>query len=242
MDQIRIAMWSGPRNISTTMMRSFSSRSDTFVSDEPFYACYLQRTGLQHPGREEILRSCKRDYHSIINDITSQIPAGKKVWYQKHMAHHLEPGDSLDWTQGLMNCLLIRTPAEVISSFSKKNELNDESELGYLQQIQLYRYHNNELPVVDAQDILQDPSGILSNLCAKCGIPFEKGMLSWVEGPHPADGIWGKYWYDQLWSTTGFKPYVQKEVTVPSALSTMVDRCMPLYEELYQARITANKK
>ena len=166
MDQVRIAMWSGPRNISTTMMRSFSSRSDTFVSDEPFYACYLQRTGLQHPGREEILRSCKQDYHSIINDITSPIPAGKNVWYQKHMAHHLEPGDSLDWTQGLMNCLLIRTPAEVISSFSKKNELNDESELGYLQQIQLYRYHNNELPVVDAQDILRDPSGILSNLCS----------------------------------------------------------------------------
>ena len=190
MDQVRIAMWSGPRNISTTMMRSFSSRSDTFVSDEPFYACYLQRTGLQHPGREEILRSCKKDYHSIINDITSPIPSGKNVWYQKHMAHHLEPGDSLDWTKGLINCLLIRTPAEVISSFSKKNELNDEKELGYLQQIQLYRYHNNELPVVDAKDILQDPKSILSKLCSKCGIPFEKGMLSWSVGPHTADGVW----------------------------------------------------
>ena len=242
MNQLRIAMWSGPRNISTTMMRSFSSRPDTFVSDEPFYACYLQRTGLQHPGREEILRSCKQDYHSIINDITSQIPSGKNVWYQKHMAHHLEPGDSLDWTKGLINCLLIRTPAEVISSFSKKNELNDERELGYLQQIQLYRYHNNELPVVDAKDILQDPKSILSKLCSKCGIPFEKGMLSWAAGPHTADGIWGKYWYDQLWSTTGFKPYVQKEVTVPSALSAMVDRCMPIYNELYQARIKANEK
>jgi len=242
MDQVRIAMWSGPRNISTTIMRSFSSRSDTFVSDEPFYACYLQRTGRQHPGREEILHSCKRDYHSIINDITSTIPSGKKVWYQKHMAHHLEPEDSLDWTQGLMNCLLIRTPAEVISSFSKKNELTDASELGYLQQIQLYRYHNNKLPVVDAQDILQDPSGILRNLCARCGIPFEKGMLSWAAGPHPADGIWGKYWYDQLWSTIGFKPYVQKKVTVSSKLAAMVDLCMPLYEELYQDRITTNEK
>jgi hypothetical protein len=130
----------------------------------------------------------------------------------------------------------------VISSFSKKNELNDERELGYLQQIQLYRYHNNKLPVVDAKDILQDPNSILSKLCSKCGIPFEKGMLSWAAGPHTADGIWGKYWYDQLWSTTGFKPYVQKEVTVPSALSAMVDRCMPIYNELYQARIKANEK
>jgi hypothetical protein len=225
------------------MMRSFSSRSDTFVTDEPFYACYLQRTGLQHPGREEILQSCKRDYHSIINDITSPpVPAGKKVWYQKHMAHHLEHDDSLAWTKDLINCLLIRTPAEVISSFSKKNELTDVNELGYLQQIQLYRYHNNKLPVVDAQDILRNPSGILSNLCARCGIPYEKGMLSWAAGPHPADGIWGKYWYDQLWSSTGFKPYVQKKVTVSSALAAMVDQCMPLYEELYQARITTNEK
>jgi hypothetical protein len=225
------------------MMRSFSSRSDTFVTDEPFYACYLQRTGLQHPGREEILRFCKRDYRSIINDITSPpVPAGKKVWYQKHMAHHLEHDDSLAWTKDLINCLLIRTPAEVVSSFSKKNELTDVNELGYLQQIQLYRYHNNKLPVVDAQDILQDPSGILSNLCARCGIPYEKGMLSWAAGPHPADGIWGKYWYDQLWSSTGFKPYVQKKVTVSSALAAMVDQCMPLYEELYQDRITTNEK
>ena len=158
------------------------------------------------------------------------------------MAHHLEPGDSLDWTQGLMNCLLIRTPAEVISSFSKKNELTDVNELGYLQQIQLYRYHNNKLPVVDAQDILEDPSGVLSNLCARCGIPFEEAMLSWSEGPHPADGIWGKYWYDQLWTSTAFNPYVQKKVTVPRALAAMVEQCMPMYEELYQARITANKK
>jgi hypothetical protein len=158
------------------------------------------------------------------------------------MAHHLENDDSLAWTQDLMNCLLIRTPAEVISSFSKKNELTDVNELGYLQQIQLYRYHNNKLPVVDAQDILQDPSGVLSNLCARCGIPFEEAMLSWAAGPHPADGIWGKYWYDQLWSSTAFNPYVQKKVTVPSALAAMVEQCIPLYEELYQARITANKK
>jgi hypothetical protein len=223
-------------------MRSFSSRSDTFVTDEPFYACYLQRTGLQHPGREEVLRSCKLDYQSIINDITSPVPGGKTVWYQKHMAHHLEPGDSLGWTKDLMNCLLIRTPAEVISSFSKKNELTDVNELGYLQQIQLYKYHNNNLPVVDAQDILQDPNGVLSNLCTICGIPFKETMLSWAEGPHPADGIWGKYWYDQLWTSTAFKPYVQKKVTVPSALANMVDQCMPLYEELYQNRIRANKK
>jgi len=162
------------------------------------------------------------------------------VWYQKHMAHHLEHDDSLAWTKDLINCLLIRTPAEVVSSFSKKNELTDVNELGYLQQIQLYRYHNNKLLVVDAQDILQDPSGILSNLCARCGIPYEKGMLSWAAGPHPADGIWGKYWYDQLWSSTTFKPYIQKEVAVPSALAAMVDECMPIYEELYQARITAN--
>ena len=241
-DPLHIAMWSGPRNISTTMMRSFSSRSDTFVTDEPFYACYLKRTGLQHPGREEILRSYKQDYHSIIDEITSPVPAGKTVWYQKHMAHHLDPGDSLAWTKSFMNCLLIRTPEEVVSSFYKKNDLSNVSELGYAQQIQLYRYHSNKLPVVDVHDILQDPKGVLSNLCSRCGILFEESMLSWKAGPHSADGIWGKYWYDQLWSSTAFKPYVRKEVKIPSTLTAMVNECMPLYEELYQHRITANVK
>ena len=141
MNSVRIAMWSGPRNISTTMMRSFSSRSDTFVSDEPFYAHYLLRTGVNHPGREEILQSYKTDYQEVISDLNNDIPDNKTVWYQKHMTQHIDPEDNLEWTKSLLNCLLIRNPNDVIPSFLKKNTLIDIDELGYLQQLQLlFRY------------------------------------------------------------------------------------------------------
>ena len=236
MDQIRIAMWSGPRNISTTMMRSFSSRSDTFVSDEPFYACYLQRTGLQHPGREEILRSCKRDYRSIINDITSTIPSGKKVWYQKHMAHHLINLEKIEWIRDFYNCFLIRHPKNVINSYVKKNKLNHINELGYPQQYELIQYlqkFQKKILVIDTSILLKNPENILNQWCKHLDIRFDKRMLQWEKGLYPTDGIWWKHWYNNVINTTKFEIFQNQYDNVPEEYQSIYDEALYYYKKLY---------
>ena len=237
MKPIRIAMWSGPRNISTTMMRSFSSRSDTHVTDEPFYAYYLKRSGATHPGYEEILQSNATDYDHIINSLINHIPDNKSVWYQKHMAHHLDPNDNLKWTDIFMNCLLIRDPNHVIASYVNKNYLMNMDELGYPQLLKLFQHHDNQIPVVDAKDILLNPEGMLRQLCSLFDIVFEETMLSWDKGPHPQDGIWGKYWYDKLWESTTFSLYEEKESIIDDTYKDILDKCIQIYDELYQYRI-----
>ena len=237
MNSVRIAMWSGPRNISTTMMRSFSSRSDTFVSDEPFYAHYLLRTGVNHPGREEILQSYKTDYQQVISDLRNDIPDNKTVWYQKHMTQHIDPEDNLEWTKSLLNCLLIRNPNDVIPSFLKKNTLIDINELGYLQQLQLLQYHDYQIPIVDAKDILMNPERMLMKICSVFKIDYKKEMLSWNKGPHPQDGIWGKYWYDTLWKSTTFSLYKENNSIINGAYTDILEKCILIYDELYQYRI-----
>ena len=236
MKPIRIAMWSGPRNISTTMMRSFSSRSDTYVTDEPFYAHYLKRTGVNHPGYEKILQSYKTDYHHIINNLINDIPCNRSVWYQKHMAHHLDPSDNLKWTNSFMNCLLIRDPNHVIASFLNKNDLKDVDELGYPQQLKLFQYHDNQIPIVDAKDILLNPEGMLMRLCSLFDITFEEKMLSWDKGPHPQDGMWGKYWYDKLWKSKTFSLYEERESMIDNKYKAILEKCILIYEELHQYR------
>ena len=230
-------MWSGPRNISTTIMRSFSSRSDTYVTDEPFYAYYLKRSGVTHPGYEEILQSNTTDYGHIINSLINHIPDNKYVWYQKHMAHHLDPNDNLKWTDNFMNCLLIRDPNHVIASYVNKNDLVNIDELGYPQLLKLFQHHDNQIPVVDAKDILLNPEGMLRQLCSLFDIVFEETMLSWDKGPHPQDGIWGKYWYDKLWESTTFSLYEEKESIIDDTYKDILDKCIQIYDELYQYRI-----
>ena len=94
---VRIAMWSGPRNISTAMMRSFENRPDSVVLDEPFYAYYLNLTGLDHPMRNEIINKGNINFKNIISEITGPIPKGKKIWYQKHMAQHNTSSMNIKW-------------------------------------------------------------------------------------------------------------------------------------------------
>jgi len=237
MKPIRIAMWSGPRNISTTLMRSFSSRSDTYVTDEPFYAYYLKISKAAHPGYKEILKSNATNYDHIVSSLMKQIPDNKSVWYQKHMAHHLDPNDNLKWTDNFMNCLLIRDPKHVIASYINKNHLMHMDELGYPQLLKLFQHHDNQIPIVDAKDILLNPEGVLRQLCSLFDIVFEDGMLSWDTGPHPQDGIWGKYWYDKLWKTTTFSVYEEKELIIDDTYKDILDTCIQIYDELYQYRV-----
>ena len=239
-----IAMWSGPRNISTALMRSFENRSDCFVSDEPFYSYFLHKTGLKHPLRNEIIKSNLVDYNEIIKYITGPTPFSKQIWYQKHMAHHILPGVDMNWIKNMKNCLLIRHPSDVILSYSKKNEINNIQQLGYLQQIEIYKMLTKELGIspiiIDAQDLLRNPKNMLIEICKNLRIEFDDKMLSWQPGIRKTDGIWGKHWYKQVEASTGFKPYAKTDRIIPSKYQSLYDECMQYYDFLYQNRISLN--
>ncbi len=239
-----IAMWSGPRNVSTALMRSFENRSDCFVSDEPFYSYFLYKTGLKHPLSDKIIKSGLIDYNKIIKYITGPIPFSKNIWYQKHMAHHILEGVNMDWIKNIANCLLIRHPSDVILSYSKKNEIDNIQQLGYLQQIEIYKMLTEETGVppiiIDAQDLLKEPRKILIEICKNLRIKFDDKMLSWPPGVRKTDGIWGKHWYKQVEASTGFNPYIKSDRTIPSRYQNLNDECMKYYDFLYQNRIILN--
>ena len=239
-----IAMWSGPRNISTALMRSFENRSDCFVSDEPFYSYFLYKTGLKHPLSDEVINSGLIHYDKIIKYITGPIPSSKNIWYQKHMAHHILEGENIDWIKNMKNCLLIRHPSDVILSYSKKNEINNIQQLGYLQQIEIYKMLTEELGIppiiIDAQDLLVEPKKMLIEICEILRIKFDKKMLSWSQGSRKTDGIWGKHWYKQVEASTGFKPYIKTNRIISPKYQSLYDECIQYYEFLYQNRIILN--
>ena len=238
---IRIAMWSGPRNISTALMRSFENRPDTAVIDEPFYAHYLQCTGLEHPGRDKVLLSQSTDWNEIKTMLTGPIPERKPVWYQKHMAQHNLKGCDLTWTKYLTNCFLIREPTEVIHSYGKQFPINNEMLLGFIQQEELFKYIINQThvlpPVLDAKDILLNPQKMLKKLCSAIGIQFDNKMLRWPSGKRKSDGIWAPYWYKQVEKSTGFKLYKKKKIRISDKQKILVEKCSPAYEYLLQYKI-----
>src|SRR3954465_6413180 len=101
-------MWSGPRNISTAMMRAWKNPPDTVVIDEPLYAFYLARTQAAHPGRAEVLAGGDTDWQKVVSRLTDvELPGHKKVFYQKHMTHHLLPEIDRAFIKELTNCFLI---------------------------------------------------------------------------------------------------------------------------------------
>ena len=236
-----VAMWSGPRNISTALMRSFENRSDCFVSDEPFYSFFLHKTGLNHPLRNEIIQSGRTNYKQITAYITGAIPSSKNIWYQKHMAHHLSLNSDIEWVKKMTNCILIRHPKDVISSYVKKNELKSIDQLGYPQQIQIYNFlckETKSIPIiVDAKDLLEDPKSILIKICSSIGIKFSSTMLSWPKGPRKTDGIWGKYWYKKVEQSTGFKSYTKTSPKIDTSYMDLYDQCMEHFNILYNLRI-----
>jgi len=209
-----IAMWSGPRNVSTALMRSFENRSDCFVSDEPFYSYFLYKTKLKHPLSDKIIKSGLIDYNEIIKYITGPIPSLKNIWYQKHMAHHILEGENIDWIKNMKNCLLIRHPSDVILSYSKKNEINNIQQLGYLQQIEIYKMLTEELGIppiiIDAQDLLSEPKNMLVEICKNLGIKFDNKMLSLLSKKFAKDNNDRKIIIKYILTNLSFEKYNTK--------------------------------
>lgn len=202
-------MWSGPRNLSTAMMRSFGNRADCAgVMDEPFYAAYLAASGKDHPMRNEVLASQPRDWRSVARACaTAPVPEGRIV-YQKHMTHHMLPGFGLDWMDGLTHVFLIRAPERVVASYAAKREEVTLADLGFERQAELFERVAGRKgappPVIDAEAVRADPEGALRRLCAALGLAFDPGMLAWPAGPRASDGVWGAHWYGAVAGSTGF--------------------------------------
>jgi hypothetical protein len=235
MEPVRIAMWSGPRNLSTALLRSFGARSDTVVVDEPLYAHYLAVTGLDHPGRDEVMASQPTRWQEVAAALTGPLPAGVRVHYQKHMAHHLLPEIGRAWLSRLSNAFLIRDPALVVGSYARVRSAPTLADLGYAQQVEIFQAYGG--PVVDAADLLRDPPGVLGRLCAALGIAFDPAMLSWPPGPRPTDGVWARHWYAAVEASTGFGPYDPRTATVPARLRWLVDQAQPYYDTLAAHRL-----
>ncbi|MGH8250363.1 MAG: HAD family hydrolase [Steroidobacteraceae bacterium] len=240
---IRIAMWSGPRNISTAMMRAFGSRADTAVSDEPLYAHYLKVTGVRHPGRDEVLAAHESDWRKVAAMLTGPVPDGRAVWYQKHMAHHLLPEIGRDWLDRLTHAFLIREPDEMLASLVKTYPAAGLADTGLPQQCEIFDRVAERLgrvpPVVLASDVLKNPRGMLSALCHALGIPFLPQMLAWEPGRRETDGTWAPHWYAAVEASIGFEPWRPRRVELAPALRPLADACRPLYEKLYALRLRA---
>jgi hypothetical protein len=238
---LRIAMWSGPRNLSTAMMRSFGSRSDTFVSDEPFYGCFLKQTGADHPMREETIAGMDCDWRSVMDALRGEALDGSQIWYQKHMWHHMAgPIGYLDF-EGFTHAFLIREPERMIASYLRKRESAAFENFGLDRQAEFFEREADRLghapPVVDANDVLANPEAVLSALCAALGILWERAMLSWKPGRRETDGPWAPHWYATVEKSTGFGPPETEPIKLSDDARRLADRCRPYYQRLAEHRL-----
>ena len=233
---LRIAMWSGPRNISTAMMRSWGNRPDTFVCDEPFYAHYLAATQLAHPGRDEVIAAGETDPRKVIASLTGEVPGQKPVFYQKHMTHHLLDSIPREWMRAVTHCFLIREPGEVIASYLKKHQDPTLEDIGFARQAEIFdwvcAFQESAPPVIDARDVLANPERALRQLCGALGTPFSQAMLSWPAGPRPTDGVWAKHWYAEVESSTAFRTPAAREITIPAHLQPVYEESLEHYRRL----------
>lgn len=238
--ETRIAMWSGPRNISTAMMRSFENRPDTQVVDEPFYACYLAQTQSPHPGFDEVLASQPNKFDQVVNQLTEE-PISTRLQYQKHMTHHMPESIDLNWSSNLSHCFLIRDPAQIICSYDKVRGECTLEDIGIKRQYQLYQeitaLTGQDIPIIDSNDVLKNPEKMLSALCEMLSIPFYQEMLSWPAGKRDSDGVWAKYWYSAVESSTGFKPYSETKTELTARQQTIANQASDYFESLYAKRI-----
>lgn len=237
---VRVAMWSGPRNISTAMMRAWENRGDCAVSDEPLYAHYLAHTGADHPLREEVIAAGDSDWRRVVQALTGPAPGDAAVWYQKHMTHHLLPHMDRDWIAKLRNVLLIRDPREVVASYVKSRATVTAEDIGLPQQVALYDglcEAGAPPPVIDAGDFLRAPEAYLRALCAWLGIDFRERMLHWPRGPRGSDGVWAPHWYAHVWESTGFEVPVAKEIELPGDAAAVAEECRGCYERLHSVRM-----
>lgn len=236
----RLHMWSGPRNISTAMMRAWENRPDTIVVDEPFYAAYLHRTGIDHPAREEVLASQPTDEAAVHAALDAPLPEGRTLHYVKEMTHHLREDDDLAWTLGYRNVLLIRDPDEVVASYIRSRESCEPDDIGLLQQQRMvarWEAHGATPPIIDAGDFLRAPEAHLRWLCDWLGVPFTDRMLSWPAGPRDTDGVWAPHWYAAVQASTGFEPRHPREINLSEHDAAVAATCRPAYEELHARRL-----
>lgn len=234
-------MWSGPRNISTAMMRAFGNRDDCAVIDEPFYAAYLVQTGLDHPLREQVLASQPTDWHAVERTLLGPVPGGRRLFYQKHMTHHMLPGFGRAWMSQCRHAFLIRAPADVLRSYRQRRETVGLADLGFVQQAELFDAACDRLgsppPVIDAADVSASPAILLAALCASLSIGFSEKMLSWPAGSRSTDGAWAPAWYASAEASTGFAPPAASAGPLDDALLPIAEAAWPYYVRLAKYRL-----
>jgi hypothetical protein len=237
----RIAMWSGPRNISTALMRAWENRDDCVVWDEPLYGYYLATTGILHPGAAEVIADQGSDADQIIARCCGAIPDGKQIFYQKHMTLHLLPELDRSWLASLTNCFLIREPEAVIASYAAVRSDATLADIGFIQQAELFdevlQMTGKPPLVIDSREFLLEPRVMLEAICARLEIDFVPAMLNWPSGARTSDGVWAKYWYDSVLQSTGFAAHREKVYALSVKDREIASAARPYYEKLFQQRL-----
>jgi hypothetical protein len=237
----RIAMWSGPRNISTALMRAWGNRPDTAVWDEPLYAHYLLATGAPHPGADEVIRCHESDWRKVVERLVGDVPGGKPIFYQKHMAHHLLPEIDRGWLDQVTNVFLLRHPRHMLTSLVRILPQPGLPDTGLPQQVEIFNHVRRRAgkvpPVIDAREVLSDPPRLLRMLCDAVDVEFNEAMLSWPPGRRDTDGVWAKHWYSAVEKSTTFEPYRSKQETIPEQLNAILAKAEELYFYLHEHRL-----
>lgn len=237
---MKIAMWSGPRNLSTALMYSFGARPDFAISDEPYYAAYLAHSGVVHPMQAEVLAAQSNDPAVVSEELSGSIPGNFPHFYMKHMVHHMLSGFSLDWMDDVTNVFLIRHPARVVASYAAKREDPTLQDLGFAQQAALLDHVlalGQPGIVIASEDIRADPEQALRGLCAAIGLEFDPSMLKWPAGGHPDDGVWAPHWYNAVHKSTEFQGAEGPLPDLTGPYLGLVDQAMPFYEKLRQLKL-----
>lgn len=227
---MKIAMWSGPRNLSTAMLYAFGNRPDFAVWDEPFYAAYLKKTGIEHPMRDAVLAAHEADAGAVAARIMGPVPDGKRHWYMKHMPFHMVDRFSLGWAAACVNVHLIRHPARVVASYTAKRENPTLTDIGFVQQAAIYKRFPG--PVLDSDDVRNDPEGVLRKLCDLIELQFSPDMLTWPQGPKPFDGAWAPHWYGSVHRSTGFAGPDGDLPVLEGDAAALVTAALPYYQRL----------
>ena len=240
-DRARIAMWSGPRNLSTALMYAFAARGDCAVWDEPFYAAYLQATGIDHPLTAEVIAAGITDPDAVADACLGPIPQDQSLFYQKQMTMHMIPQFGRGFLQGLTNVFLIRNPARVVASYAQKRESPMLADIGFVQQAELFdqvaQWQGRAPLVIDSADIRANPGAKLQDLCAALGIAFTDRMLHWPAGPKSFDGVWSPHWYNAVHASTGFGDPEGPVPPLPAPFARLSDQAMPHYQRLAQYKL-----
>lgn len=227
---MKIAMWSGPRNLSTAMMYAFAARGDCAIWDEPFYAAYLKSSGSDHPLSAEIIAAHESDPAHVAARCRGPVPGGKKHFYMKHMAHHMLPGFPLDWAPDCVHVHLIRHPARVIASYAAKREDPTLQDIGFPQQMALFEKIGGV--VIDSHAIRANPRAMLQKLCTAIGLDFTDAMLRWPSGGHPDDGVWAAHWYGAIHSSTGFAGPEAALPDLTGKAADLLQQALPYYHAM----------